>query len=161
MHGSLQLGLFEKKDAINVLQFSYSEQSMDFLQHKSKKRKGYLPEEEDSDRKQARNDEIQTRAARQLYVLRQQVREVQSQLIRGDADKLKHTKKVSPNTLFEHSQIWPHALLLTDLPVYLSIPFQVGKGNWVIPLFNYEMIIFLCNISLWKIFVASEILNEC
>lgn len=98
MHGSLQLGLFEKKDAINVLQFSYSEQSMDFLQHKSKKRKGYLPEEEDSDRKQARNDEIQTRAARQLYVLRQQVREVQSQLIRGDADKLKHTKKVSPIT---------------------------------------------------------------
>lgn len=161
MHGSLQLGLFEKKDAINVLQFSYSEQSMDFLQHKSKKRKGYLPEEEDSDRKQARNDEIQTRAARQLYVLRQQVCEVQSQLIRGDADKLKHTKKVSPITLFEHSQIWPYALLLTDLPVYLSIPFQVGKGNWVIPLFNYEMIIFLCNISLWKIFVASEILNEC
>lgn len=102
---------------------------MDFLQHKSKKRKGYLPEEEDSDRKQARNDEIQTRAARQLYVLRQQVREVQSQLIRGDADKLKHTKKVSPNTLFEHSQIWPYAFLLTDLPVYLSIPFQVGKRN--------------------------------
>lgn len=76
---------------------------MDFLQHKSKKRKGYLPEEEDSDRKQARNDEIQTRAARQLYVLRQQVREVQSQLIRGDTDKLKHTKKVSPITFFEHS----------------------------------------------------------
>lgn len=94
-------GLFEKKDA-NVTQFSYPEQSMDFLQHKSKKRKGYLPEEEDSDRKQARNDEIQTRAARQLYVLRQQVREVQSQLIRGDADKLKHTKKVRPITLFEH-----------------------------------------------------------
>lgn len=97
MHGSLQLGLFEKKDA-NITQFSYPEQSMDFLQHKSKKRKGYLPEEEDSDRKQARNDEIQTRAARQLYVLRQQVREVQSQLIRGDADKLKHTKKVRPQS---------------------------------------------------------------
>lgn len=76
-----------------IEQRALREQSMDFLQHKSKKRKGYLPEEEDSDRKQARNDEIQTRAARQLYVLRQQVREVQSQLIRGDADKLKHTKK--------------------------------------------------------------------
>ena len=67
---------------------------MDFLQHKSKKKRGYLQDEEDSERKQERNDEIQTRAARQLYVLRQQVREVQSQLIRGDADKMKHTKKV-------------------------------------------------------------------
>nr|XP_022337777.1 protein moonraker-like isoform X3 [Crassostrea virginica] len=76
-----------------IEQRALQEQSMDFLQHKSKKKRGYLQDEEDSERKQARNDEIQTRAARQLYVLRQQVREVQSQLIRGDADKMKHTKK--------------------------------------------------------------------
>lgn len=93
---------------------------MDFLQHKSKKRKGYLPEEEDSDRKQARNDEIQTRTARQLYVLRQQVREVQSQLIRGDADKLKHTKKVSPITFFEQLDLalcYPIDRLIFILPI--------------------------------------------
>lgn len=130
MHESVQLGLFEKKDA-HVMQFSYSEQSMDFLLHKSKKRKGYLPEEEDSDRKQARNDEIQTRATRQLYVLRQQVREVQSQLIRGDADKMKQTKKVSPIKFLEHCQIWSKAILLImidiwDFPNFLS---QVRKEN--------------------------------
>lgn len=156
MHGSLQLGLFEKKDAINVLQFSYSEQSMDFLQHKSKKRKGYLPEEEDSDRKQARNDEIQTRAARQLYVLRQQVREVQSQLIRGDADKLKHTKKVSPITLFEHSQIWPHALLLTDFKYRYIYPFHF-KLEKEIELFPFSIMrwLFFCAIFLFEKYLLS------
>ncbi|XP_061197750.1 protein moonraker-like [Saccostrea echinata] len=76
-----------------IEQRAMREQSMDFLQHKSKKKKGYLPDEEDSERKQVRSEEIQTRAARQLYVLRQQVREVQNQLIRGEPDKLKHTKK--------------------------------------------------------------------
>lgn len=149
MHGSLQLGLFEKKDAINVLQFSYSEQSMDFLQHKSKKRKGYLPEEEDSDRKQARNDEIQTRAARQLYVLRQQVREVQSQLIRGDADKLKHTKKVSPITLF--------GLMLSYWQIYRYIyPFHF-KLEKEIELFPFSIMrwIFFCAIFLFEKYLLS------
>jgi hypothetical protein len=73
---------------------SISEQSMDFLQHKSRKKKGYLPDEEDWERKQVRSEEMQTRAARQLYVLRQQVREVQNQLTRGNVDRMKHTKKV-------------------------------------------------------------------
>ncbi|XP_056009035.1 protein moonraker-like isoform X2 [Ostrea edulis] len=76
-----------------IEQRALKEQSMDFLQHKSRKKKGYLPDEEDRERKQVRSEEMQTRAARQLYVLRQQVREVQNQLIRGDVDKMKHTKK--------------------------------------------------------------------
>lgn len=86
---------YKKEEAdFGIIFLTISEQSMDFLQHKSRKKKGYLPDEEDRERKQVRSEEMQTRAARQLYVLRQQVREVQNQLIRGDVDKMKHTKKV-------------------------------------------------------------------
>ena len=59
---------------------------------KSRKRDGYLSDEEDASRKAIRIDEQGVRVARQLYNLRQQVRALQEQVTRGD--KVKHTKKV-------------------------------------------------------------------
>lgn len=41
-----------------------------------------------------RSEEIATRAARQIYVLRQQIRQVQQELTKPGSDKTKHTKKV-------------------------------------------------------------------
>ncbi|KAK3084266.1 hypothetical protein FSP39_010828 [Pinctada imbricata] len=70
-----------------------SEQNTDFLQPMKAHKKGYLPEEEREERRKARSEEQQTRAARQLYVLRQQVREIQNQVTRTAPNKMKHTKK--------------------------------------------------------------------
>ena len=62
---------------------------------KSRKRDGYLSDEEDPARRALRQEEQATRAARQIYNLRQQVRALQDQVTRGEGRKVKHTKKVS------------------------------------------------------------------
>jgi ATP-dependent Lon protease len=50
--------------------------------------------EEDEVRKKLRAEELATRASRQIYVLRQQVRQIQQELTKSGTDKTKHTKKV-------------------------------------------------------------------
>ncbi|XP_076108762.1 protein moonraker-like isoform X2 [Mytilus galloprovincialis] len=70
------------------------DQNVEFLQpSKSRKKDGYLPQEEDAVRKKLRSEETATRAARQMYVLRQQVRQIQQELTKTGTDKTKHTKK--------------------------------------------------------------------
>lgn len=73
----------------------FTDQNVEFLQpSKSRKKDGYLPQEEDAVRKKLRSEETATRAARQMYVLRQQVRQIQQELTKTGTDKTKHTKKV-------------------------------------------------------------------
>lgn len=70
------------------------DQNAEFLQpSKFRKKDGYLPQEEDEVRKKLRSEELATRAARQIYVLRQQVRQIQQDLTKSGTDKTKHTKK--------------------------------------------------------------------
>ncbi|XP_071116069.1 protein moonraker-like [Haliotis cracherodii] len=68
----------------------------DHFVHRSRSRKkdGYLSEEEDEERRVTRTEEFATRAARNLYNLRQQVRQIQRDLINlGPDSKVKQTKK--------------------------------------------------------------------
>ncbi|XP_052797905.1 protein moonraker-like isoform X2 [Mya arenaria] len=58
---------------------------------KSRKREGYLAEEEDPSRRAMRMEEQTTRSARQVYNLRQQVRALQDQV--RNRGNVKHTKK--------------------------------------------------------------------
>lgn len=60
---------------------------------KSRKKDGYLSDEEDPARLALRLEEQATRSARQIYNLRMQVRALQDQVTRRG--KVKHTKKVS------------------------------------------------------------------
>ncbi|XP_033748027.1 protein moonraker-like [Pecten maximus] len=71
------------------------DQNTTFLQPSSKHRPkvGYLEVEEGSERKHVRMEELATRTSRQLYMLRQQVREMQNECIRLGPEKIKHTKK--------------------------------------------------------------------
>ncbi|KAL4223193.1 hypothetical protein ACF0H5_016665 [Mactra antiquata] len=60
---------------------------------KSRKKDGYLSDEEDPARSALRKDEQATRSARQIYNLRQQVRALQDQVNRQGSGKIKHTQK--------------------------------------------------------------------
>ena len=68
---------------------------MDFLRQPSGKKDGFLDKEEGEGRKHTRAEELATRTNRQLYVLRQQIREIQNELLRVGPEKIKHTKKVT------------------------------------------------------------------
>ncbi|KAK3606561.1 hypothetical protein CHS0354_041522 [Potamilus streckersoni] len=78
-----------------IEQRAMQEQSQGFLQQpaKSRKKEGYLSDEEDEVRKAIRTEEQATRMARQIYFLRQQVRELQNEITRVGPEKIKHTKK--------------------------------------------------------------------
>ncbi|XP_046543836.1 protein moonraker-like [Haliotis rubra] len=68
----------------------------DHFVHRSRSRKkdGYLSDEEDEERRVIRTEEFATRAARNLYNLRQQVRQIQRDLMNlGSDNKVKQTKK--------------------------------------------------------------------
>ncbi|XP_069134586.1 protein moonraker-like [Argopecten irradians] len=106
-------------------------QDMSFLQPSSKQRPkdGYLEVEEGAQRKHVRMEELATRTSRQLYMLRQQVRELQNECIRLGPEKIKHTKKSrrfcqtcgsSPVELYGRSSpsllTYPHTDLSGGLP---------------------------------------------
>ena len=75
--------------------FFFSDQPGESVQpSKSRKKDGYLSDEEDPARKVLRQEEQATRAARQIYFLRQQVRSLQEHVTRVGPEKVKHTKKV-------------------------------------------------------------------
>jgi len=59
---------------------------------KSRKRDGYLEEDEDPARRALRLEEQATRSARQVYNLRQQVRALNDHV--SNRGNIKHTKKV-------------------------------------------------------------------
>lgn len=75
--------------------FSSTDQPIESLQPpKSRRKDGYLSDEEDPARKALRQEEQATRAARQIYFLRQQVRSLQEVVTRKGSGSVKHTKKV-------------------------------------------------------------------
>lgn len=79
-----------------IEQRAMTDQPIEALQpSKSRKKDGYLSDEEDPARKVLRQEEQATRAARQIYNLRQQVRALQEHVTRKGSDTVKHTKKVS------------------------------------------------------------------
>ncbi|XP_021357152.1 protein moonraker-like [Mizuhopecten yessoensis] len=83
-----------------IEQRAMNDQNTSFLQPSSKHRPkdGYLEVDEGAQRKQARMEELTTRTSRQLYMLRQQVREMQNEFIRLGPEKIKHTKKSRSST---------------------------------------------------------------
>ena len=72
----------------------FVDQPVDGIQPKSRKKDGYLSDEEDPARRALRQEEQATRAARQIYFLRQQVRSLQEVVTRKGSGNVKHTKKV-------------------------------------------------------------------
>ena len=65
---------------------------------KTRKKAGYLGDEEDPARQALRREEQATRNTRQIYNLRMQVRALQDEITRRG--KVKHTKKVVFSWLF-------------------------------------------------------------
>ncbi|KAL5017134.1 hypothetical protein ScPMuIL_006723 [Solemya velum] len=77
-----------------IEQRAVQDQNMEALSHvKRRNRTDYLQEEEDPIRRAIRVEEQATRSARQIYFLRQQLREIQNEVIRVGPQKIRQTKK--------------------------------------------------------------------